>query len=77
MQTMTAPRGRLIAASTPVVVLDEYNAPIQMLQNNTGGNASVTLNGGAAFHIKGNTTLLLNTPIYGTIESDIDIVALA
>lgn len=77
MQSMTAPRGRLITANTPVVILDEYNAPIQMLQNDTAGNANVTLNGGVSFHIKGNTTLLLNIPIYGTIESDVNLIALA
>lgn len=77
MQSMTAPRGRLITANTPVVILDEYGAPIQMLQNDTDGNANVTLNGGVSFYIKGNTTLLLNIPIYGTIESDVNLIALA
>jgi len=74
---MTAPRGRLITAGTPVVILDEYNAPIQMLQNETGGNASITLNGGVAFSIKDSESLIFNMPIYGTIESDVDLVALA
>lgn len=77
MQSMTAPRGRLITANTPVVILDEYGAPIQILQNDTAGNANVTLNGGVSFRIKGNTTLLLNIPVYGTIESDVNLIALA
>ena len=77
MQSMTAPRWRLITASTPVDIIGEYNAPIQMIQNKTAGDASVSLNGGVEFDVKANTTLLFNIPIYGTIESDVDLTVLA
>ena len=48
-----------------------------MIQNKTAGDASVSLNGGVEFDVKANTTLLFNIPIYGTIESDVDLTVLA
>lgn len=77
MQSMTAPRGRLITANTPVVILDEYGAPIQMIQNTTHGDASVSFNGGVAFVVRASETIVFNVPIYGVIESDLDVTVLA
>lgn len=77
MQSITAPRGRAITASTPVDILAVYGAPVQFLQNNGATDANVKFNGGASFVIKAAETIRFNVPVHGTIESDQDLVALA
>lgn len=77
MQTMTAPRSRLLAAAASVDVMAEYGAPVQLIQNQTGGNASVIFNDGTALHVKGNETIVFNTPIFGTISTDVNVTLLA
>ncbi len=77
MQSMTAPRGRLITANTPVVILDEYGAPIQLIQNTTDGDANVSFNGGVPFVVRASETIVFDLPIFGTIESNADLTALA
>lgn len=77
MQSMTAPRGRAITASTPVDVIADFGAPVQYLQNNTATDANVLFNGGVAFVIKASETMRFDPPIFGEINSDQDLVALA
>lgn len=77
MQSMTAPRGRAITASTPVDVIADFGAPVQYLQNNGATDANVLFNGGVAFVIKASETMRFDPPISGEINSDQDLVALA
>lgn len=77
MQSQTAPRGRVISASTPVNVNDEFGAPVQLIQNVGATDASVTFNGGVAFVVRASETIVFNVPIYGVIESDLDVTVLA
>lgn len=78
MQSNTSPRSRQMTASVAVDVMADYGAPIQMMQNNTATDANVLFNGGAvAFVVKASETIIFNTPILGTIESDQNLVVLA
>ena len=77
MQSNTYPRGRAITASTPVDVMADFGAPIQLIQNNGATDANVLLNDGVAFVVKASETIVFNVPVLGVIESDQDLVALA
>mgnify|MGYP005997638391 CR=1 FL=1 len=78
MQTMTAPRARLIPATTEVNILGEFGEPIQLIQNTGASDALVIFNGGTVpFTIRASETIVFDMPIYGTIESDADLTALA
>lgn len=74
----TAPRSRKIDASTDVDVIEDFGAPIQMIQNNGATDANVTFNGGSvAFVVKAAETLVFQVPIVGVINSDAELIALA
>ena len=77
MQSMSAPRGRTILATTPVDVLADFKAPIQMMQNTTAGDASVIFNGGDPFIVRASETIVFDMPIIGTISTDVDLTVLA
>jgi poly(3-hydroxybutyrate) depolymerase len=77
-QANTAPRSRTITASTDVDVLEDFGAPIQMIQNNGAADANVTFNGGSVpFVIKVAETLVFQVPLVGVINSDAELIALA
>lgn len=74
----TAPRSRKIDASTDIDVLEDFGAPIQMIQNNGAADANVTFNGGSVpFVIRASETIVLNVPMVGVINSDAELVVLA
>lgn len=78
MQSMTAPRSRQVSASTPVDIIGEFGAPVQLMQNSGTSDANVTFNGGSVpMVLKVAETIVLQVPVFGTIESDQDIVVLA
>lgn len=77
MENITYPRGRAIAATVDVDVLEDFGAPIQLLQNNGDTDANVTFNGGVAFVVRASETIVMNVPVVGVLNSDQDLVALA
>ena len=77
MQNITYPRGRAITAIVEVDVLEDFGAPVQLLQNNGSVDASVTFNGGVPFLVRASETVVYSIPIVGVILSDQDLVALA
>lgn len=77
MKPYFTPRSRAVTASTDVDILADFGEPVYFLQNNSGIDANVTVNGGVAFVIADGQTLQFNTPLAGVINSDQSLVALA
>lgn len=77
MKPYFTPKSRTVTASTNVNILDDFGEPVYLLQNNSGVDANVTINGGVAFVIANGKTLQFNTPLAGVINSDQALIALA
>lgn len=79
MKSHQSVKGYKLTANTPVNILDTFNAPIIMIQNQGGAAVTVTFNDGEPLQMDGIPFAYEPlTPISGVIETDgVDVVVFA
>ena len=79
MKSMQAIKGYRLTANTPVNIIDTFNAPIVIIQNQGGAGVTVTFNDGEPLQMDGLPFAYEPlAPIFGTIEtSGSDVVVFA
>ena len=79
MKSMQAIKGYRLTANTPVDIIETFNAPIIMIQNQGVASTTITFNDGEPLDMQGVPFAYEPlTPIFGTIETDgTDVVVFA